>query len=664
MSGLYQRLDSERFQLRRLSLSPGDFQDPICGALETVSLGENPKYEALSYVWGKDMAPKPIILEGTEISITQNLDTALRHLRHSQMSRSLWVDAVCIDQSNVVERAEQVKLMNRIYRSASTVLIWLGPEAEGSDKVMRRIQIFDKQSWQTYDFQVSFMEILYRPWFTRIWVLQEFLLGRNPRIGCGTIWVPWVSFLYAWADFGLDAVAIDNEYKKQFCEAVIETFQPSWLQQIAQNTTASEPVSGNVILSGLQGAFGGNFPQLLGFHSESELLRDIQENPTLWSARYVVMKHRQYESPVAKAWWRSLELKRIIPTQYHNFLWHSRSTLQNRKSLSFVSILKGTMNLRSTDPRDKIYGILGLVSEEARKEIPVDYKGGPEWAFVPTMEYIIKHEPDGLALLGLIWRTRPFKISFPSWVADFTISADTADAHSPILLRGSCMNASWKWTQDVEISNDHTTLSASGISFGKVQQLVQFAEGDFQAYVKQFQDIESLVTRECPLNESLWRTLIGVHNTGEVALDPKTPFPQRFKVLMRGSGTQTESTNSVALAQRMFQENILPIVRGRTFFVTDLGFAGISTAGIEKGDTIGFIFGLVRPSVLRQVEPSGLGVETGLADKGVRFHRITAFAYVGCQNREEFSQLEKNGLLNWTEHFCFQNKDIVKFHIV
>ena len=144
MSGIYQRLDSERLQLRRLSLSPGDLHDPICGALETVSLGEYPKYEALSYVWGNDMAPISMVLSGRDIPITQNLDTALRHLRHGQLSRSLWVDAVCIDQSNVVERAEQVKLMNRIYHSASTVLIWLGPAADDSDVVMRSIQIFDK----------------------------------------------------------------------------------------------------------------------------------------------------------------------------------------------------------------------------------------------------------------------------------------------------------------------------------------------------------------------------------------------------------------------------------------------------------------------------------------------------------------------------------------
>ncbi|KAH7409643.1 heterokaryon incompatibility protein-domain-containing protein [Cadophora sp. MPI-SDFR-AT-0126] len=623
MSGIYQRLDSGRLQLRRLSLSPGDLHDPVCGTLETVSLGEHPKYEALSYVWGVDISPTPMVLDGTNVPITKNLDSALRHLRrgHGQLSRLLWVDAVCIDQSNAVERAEQVKLMDPIYRSASTVLVWLGPAADDSDVIMRSIQRFNKQHWQTYDFQVGFMEMMYRPWFTRIWVIQEFLLGKNPRIGCGNIWVPWVSFLYAWADAGVNDDAIAREYKKQFSEAVMETFQPPWLQQVAHPTSESKPTSSGLILSRLQDAFEENYPQLLGFDSESELLSNIEKDPTLWSARSDVMRYRQYESPTAKAYWKKLELRRVVPIQYHNFLWHSRGTLRNRKSLSFVSILKGTMNLRSTDPRDKVYGILGLVSDEARESIPVDYEIGPEWTFVPTMEHIIKHEPDGLAILGFLWRTRPFKLSIPSWVVDFTISADTADSHSPVLLRGSCTNASWKWAQDAQISNDHTTLSTSGLSFGKVKELVHFAEGDLQAYVKQFREIQSLVSRECPLSEPLWRTLIGVHNTGEAALDPEEPLRQHFEVLIGASDSETEFITPVAHAYKMFEDNILPIVRGRTFFVTDKGFAGISTPAVRQGDTIGFIFGMVRPSVLRPVDPGDIGVKMEVVEEGIQSRR-------------------------------------------
>jgi hypothetical protein len=666
MATIYETLNAEQNQIRTLSLEPGNFDDAITGTLGVLCLGDHPKYEALSYVWGMDVALKPMVLENISMPITQNLDIALRHLRSAVKSRTLWVDAVCIDQSNPKERAQQVRLMDRIYKSASTVLVWLGPSEKNSDLVMRRIQFFHKKYWLTYEFQVGLMEILYRPWFTRIWVIQEFLLGKTPRIGCGDVWVPWVSFFYAWADAGLEAKAIDQEYKKEIREAVIASFKPSWHPQHAPDATIPDLVFRNTLLSGLQTAFEENFLQHLGFKDESDLSSDIKINTVLWKERYAAIRYHQHESPVAKAYFRKWELTQTIPIQYHNFLWHSRGTLQNRKSLSIVSILKGTMNLRSTDPRDKIYGILGLVSEKARKAILVDYEKAPEWTFVPTMEYLIKSESDGLALLSLIWRTRMFTNSFPSWCADFTISADTSDVHSPVLLKGSCVNAAWNWTQDAEVLPDHSTLTTSGICFGKVARLFTFAGDDMKSYVKLFQEIESIVTRECPLSEPLWRTLIGVHNTTEVPSDPDEPLSQSFRLLMTlpDNNTEVRMSDSVALAFKMFRDMILPIVRGRAFFITDMGFAGISTAGIKEGDTIGILFGMVRPAVLRPVVPSELGVKTGVSDEGIIFHRIVAFSYIGCHDRKEFSQLERGELPGWNEHFCFRNKHVVKFYII
>jgi hypothetical protein len=666
MSTIYYPLVSENYQIRTLSLSPGNFEDAIQGTLKVVCLGDHPKYEALSYVWGIDLASEPMNLEDFEVAVTQNLDIALRHLRHADKSRTLWVDAVCIDQGNPKERAQQVRLMDRIYKSASTVLVWLGPSENNSELTMRKIQTFDKKYWLTYNFQVGLMEILYRPWFTRIWVIQEFLLGKNPRIGCGKLWVPWVSFIYAWADAGLEAKAIDQEYKREIREAITESFETPWLPQHAHNEVVPELVLRNAIVSALQTVFEDDFLQQLGFQNESDLLSDIQMEPVLWKARYATIRYHQHDSPIAKAYHRKWELSRTIPVQYHNFLWHSRGTLQNRKSLSIVSILKGTMNLRATNPRDKIYGILGLVSEEARKAIPVDYEKAPEWTFVPTMEYLIKNEAEGLALLSLIWRTRHFNQSFPSWCADFTISADTSDVHSPILLKGSCVNAAWNWSQDAAILPDHSTLTTSGISFGTVTKLFSFDEHDTQAYIQQFQEIQPLVARECPLSEPLWRTLIGVHNTSEAVSDPNEPLSKHFKSLMTHPDNITDAGNSssTALALKMFQDMIIPIVRGRTFFITDMGFAGISTAGIKQGDTIENLFGMVRPTVLRLVLPSDLGVKSEVLEEGILFHRIVAFCYVGCHNRKEFSQVEKGELPDWKDHLCFQNKDVKKFYIV
>jgi hypothetical protein len=157
-------------------------------------------YEALSYVLGKDQASGPALVNGVEVPITQNLDVAFRQLRHPNNSRVLWVDTICINQNNIGEMEDQVKLMGQIYSSSSTTLIWLGPAANDSDLAMRSIagDKFDKEYWQTYNFQVQFMEILFRPWFTRIWVVQEFILGKNhPSIGCGKIWAHWLGFITA-----------------------------------------------------------------------------------------------------------------------------------------------------------------------------------------------------------------------------------------------------------------------------------------------------------------------------------------------------------------------------------------------------------------------------------------------------------------------------------
>lgn len=199
MTQLYTPLNSDLSHIRRLILQPAvSFDDPLQSHLDVVSLEASPEYEALSYVWGSTQPPKTINLDSRLMSITPNLDNALRNLRLPNLPRILWVDALCINQDDLDERASQVALMRRVYSAASTVLIWLGPEAEGSEEAMRSIDRFDKGYWKTYEFQTQFMEILYRPWFTRIWTVQEFVMARhsvvdgrmkNPLFGCGGVWV-------------------------------------------------------------------------------------------------------------------------------------------------------------------------------------------------------------------------------------------------------------------------------------------------------------------------------------------------------------------------------------------------------------------------------------------------------------------------------------------
>lgn len=99
---MYTTLDNNRRQIRLASILPGRWSEDVSCTLTVVSLSDKPRprYEALSYTWG-DLSDKvPIYLEGSFFPVTKNLHLALRRLRHVDKPRRMWVDALCINQSD------------------------------------------------------------------------------------------------------------------------------------------------------------------------------------------------------------------------------------------------------------------------------------------------------------------------------------------------------------------------------------------------------------------------------------------------------------------------------------------------------------------------------------------------------------------------------------
>jgi hypothetical protein len=97
------------------------------------------------YTWGEPTLICPIyLLDGTRIMVTPILDGALRRLRYSTHKRTLWVDAMCINQMDNRENGVQIPLMVRVFRGARRVLAWLGPggrdsEEEGCMRLLERL---------------------------------------------------------------------------------------------------------------------------------------------------------------------------------------------------------------------------------------------------------------------------------------------------------------------------------------------------------------------------------------------------------------------------------------------------------------------------------------------------------------------------------------------
>lgn len=119
-------------RIRIIELFPRAAETPgsLKITLHEIDLDQHPEYDAISYCWGGQQPTFPITCNGAKPKITQNLADALLTLsRDIPQSIWLWADAICINQSDDSEKSVQVGLMRDIYRSAKMVHVWLGLEA-------------------------------------------------------------------------------------------------------------------------------------------------------------------------------------------------------------------------------------------------------------------------------------------------------------------------------------------------------------------------------------------------------------------------------------------------------------------------------------------------------------------------------------------------------
>ena len=171
--------------------SEGDFSGP---------------YEALSYTWGNPDRNHYITWNDKAVGVTENLYSALVHLRLTDKPRYLWSDAICINQNDVDEKNSQVQQIIAIYKGADRVIAWLGTSADDSDFTMEGMKVFDDRANRRDLFDrshdakcVQQLRRLYiaqsvlfnRPYFRRSWVRQEVSVAKKVLVYCGKLCVSW-----------------------------------------------------------------------------------------------------------------------------------------------------------------------------------------------------------------------------------------------------------------------------------------------------------------------------------------------------------------------------------------------------------------------------------------------------------------------------------------
>ncbi|KAK4448890.1 heterokaryon incompatibility protein-domain-containing protein [Podospora aff. communis PSN243] len=367
-----------------------------------------PEYEALSYTWGDSSQKRTIGLNGIDFDVTTNLHAALNRLRLPDSKRLLWVDAICIDQTNTDERAAQVPRMREIYQRAQRVVIWLGMESQDSSLAMSVLEGLGGSHEQTkdiknksgewygpqYDLMRAYgreaseantkrtieklseldlmspgdvteegwaaMEklLLERPYWKRVWIIQEVAYAREVIIHCGEATLAWSAFEY---------LPMRSDWRRFFKEA--ERFRLAALE------------SGVV--------------RLLGSRSES---REV-----------------------------------------------SRKFGFEKESTTLLNRLTDFWDYGSTDPRDKIYALLGLPAIDYDIVLPkVDYKANVATVFSQVALAIMEHE----RTLDILCLPHPDsenrKFGLPSWVPDWTTKPSTV----PILRMYSGLSRSFKAAGD------------------------------------------------------------------------------------------------------------------------------------------------------------------------------------------------------------------------
>ncbi|KAI9692699.1 MAG: hypothetical protein M1820_009450 [Bogoriella megaspora] len=184
--------------------------------LKTTSLQTNETqvaFDALSYTWGDLTDTFPIICNNQELRVHRNLRDALPYLARRQSSLPIWIDAICINQTDSDEKLTQVRMMHNIYSRANEVWVWLGTGREDSKEaiaLLPRIAEVGKEvngdsmqksprptleskglpglsspMWQTV------YSLIYNPWFFRLWIVQEASLAKRVRVLYGSNEVDW-----------------------------------------------------------------------------------------------------------------------------------------------------------------------------------------------------------------------------------------------------------------------------------------------------------------------------------------------------------------------------------------------------------------------------------------------------------------------------------------
>ncbi|KAJ5986574.1 hypothetical protein N7451_010939 [Penicillium sp. IBT 35674x] len=311
----------------------------------------------LSYAWGAPGSTRNILLNDRLIPIRENLEAALRQLRRRDRPRTMWVDGICIDQSNVQERTEQVQQMDRTYRNATGVVVWIGRESNTTARLFDRINVTLKDSKQLQDLMRQsghFLDFPFQP--------EKYCPHCDgvPRDVASQLVRPFVTERAAdrYTKAARDTTITEQEWKNvqvEDIDAFLTLLSRPWWKRV---WVLQEAILAKSITL-YCGSKSIDWP----------LLQSILYTYVRQGKRSRIHHIGGLVTEARRARAHSHLLAAVNSTFAFFFLQSSSIPTDQLQGLSMADLLSLTWNFDATDPRDKIFALIGLLPENCPERV-------------------------------------------------------------------------------------------------------------------------------------------------------------------------------------------------------------------------------------------------------------------------------------------------------
>jgi hypothetical protein len=589
-------LDQSRKEIRLLQISPGKESDPLICKVTVARLGKwmtTPKYVALSFAWGNPEVSKPITVNGCPLDIPVTLEAALRQLRSFQGSSEdlpyksadgyIWIDYICTNQQDFKEKAYQVTLISDILNSATRVMIWLGEGTEGSD---------------------TFLD-----WVQTVWLPPDILetLWRRPGSTVrGHLYLPRAGRArLARNTFG--TVENDDIYWLSFTILAKPWFRQIWTVQ-ESSIVKKDPI----VICGTKSSSLLNLTAVLklthddnawmGSRPSRGVQRQIANDVDCLSPSELLQDFHAIHEKLECMMNMRLALSRGFEPNFEQALdWTSK-------------------HLASNDPREKIYGFLGVLNKDVRSKVRIDYSA--DVSTVATQAILAACESYAFLNTTSSYRHRTEVDSLhQSWLPDFQGTSNIYDESF------RAFEFDWQGLPRIQASKDGKAIEVPATILDTVSAAKPL---DFDSYGNaiHWQQVEHIadsargkgMKADHPLRrfrstaDNAWQALL-LGKEIEMLGECETPkgqalYESLWKNMRSGSSSQqppvpadvdcfTDWWWDAQATFAIFAQEIQQRSRDLSFLSTSAGFIGVGPKVSKPGDEVVILHGTQSIVILR-----------------------------------------------------------------